>query len=97
MANVRKRDGGTSCQVRWLLGGGRPGPGREEAAETFTSRCRALAFAAEVEEAGHQWPINAEGIRWTTAKGYVAGDAPALRYRHSTMWRSPTSSTEPGR
>ena len=74
MARIRKRrraDGGMSYQVRWVLGGGAAGPGRTEVAETFVSRSRALAFAAEVEEAGQQWPINADGIRWSKGLGYV--------------------------
>jgi integrase len=75
MASLRKRrrvDGGISYQVRWVLGGGAASGGRLEAAETFTSRSRALAFAAEVEEAGHQWPTNADGVRWTKGRGYVS-------------------------
>ncbi|QIK66413.1 tyrosine-type recombinase/integrase [Nocardioides sp. HDW12B] len=35
------------------------------------SRSRALAFAAEVEEAGQQWPTNPDGIRWSKGHGYV--------------------------
>jgi integrase len=74
MARLRKRprtDGGTSYQVRWVLGGGRAEQGRIEQTETFTSRSRALLFKAEVEEAGHDWPTNHEGIRWTKGLGYV--------------------------
>lgn len=88
MARVRKRrrsDGGVSYQVRWVIGGGAAGAGQTEAAETFTSRSRALAFAAEVEEADHQWPTNAAGIRWTKGRGYVspvAEPASAVRTLH---------------
>ena len=74
MARIRKRrraDGGIRYQVRWVLGGGAAGPGQTELAETFTSRSRALVFAAEVEDAGHQWPTNAEGVRWLKGHGYV--------------------------
>jgi integrase len=74
MARLRKRrraDGGVSYQVRWVLGGGATGSGRPEAAETFTSRSRAVAFKAEVEAAGHDWPTNAAGIRWTKGLGYL--------------------------
>ena len=79
MASIRKRrraDGGTSYQVRWILGGGAGRAGQTEVAETFTSRARALAFAAEVEEAGHQWPVNDAGIAWVKGEGYVAGTSP---------------------
>lgn len=75
MARIRKRrraDGGASYQVRWVLGGGAAGSGQTEAAETFTSRSRALAFAAEVEEAGHDWPTNQDGVRWVKGLGYVS-------------------------
>ena len=75
MASVRKRrraDGGVSYQVRWVLGGGASGASRIEAAETFTSRSRALAFTAEVDEAGHQWPVDSDGVRWQKGLGYVA-------------------------
>jgi len=75
VASIRKRrraDGGTSYQVRWVLGGGSGGAGQQEAAETFTTKARAMAFAAEVEEAGHQWPMNQEGVRWTKGRGYVS-------------------------
>jgi integrase len=73
MARIRKRrraDGGISYQVRWVLGGGAAGAGYTEAAETFTSRSRALAFAAEVEEAGHQWPTAPDGTPWIKGLGY---------------------------
>lgn len=75
MARLRRRpraDGGTSYQGRWVLGGGRAIRGQVEQTETFTSKSRALAFKAEVEEAGHQWPTNVEGIRWTKGLGYVS-------------------------
>lgn len=74
MARIRKRrraDGGTSYQVRWVIGGGAGGAGQVEAAETFTTRTRALAFAAEVEDAGHQWPTNQDGVPWVKGRGYV--------------------------
>lgn len=74
MASIRKRrraDGGTSYQVRWVIGGGAGGAGQVAAAETFTTRARALAFAAEVEEAGHQWPTNQDGVSWTKGRGYL--------------------------
>lgn len=32
-----------------------------------------MAFAAAVEEAGHQWPTNADGIPWVKGRGYVDG------------------------
>src|SRR3954471_9536186 len=67
-----RADGGTSYQGRWVLGGGRAIRGQVEPTETFTSKSRALAFKAEVEEAGHQWPTNVEGIRWTKGLGYVS-------------------------
>lgn len=79
MASIRKRrraDGGTSYQVRWILGGGAGRAGQTEVAETFTSRARALAFAAEVEEAGHQWPVNDAGVPWVKGEGYVSGANP---------------------
>ena len=79
MARIRKRrraDGGTSYQVRWILGGGAGGAGQPEAAETFTSKARAMAFAAEVEEAGHQWPSNQDGVTWVKGRGYL--DEPPL-------------------
>lgn len=66
MASFRKRrraDGGVGHQVRWVLGGGARGIGRAEAAETFTSKSRASAFAAEVEDVGHHWPPNKDGVR----------------------------------
>jgi hypothetical protein len=81
MAGIRKRsraDGGT-YQVRWVLGGGAAGPSKFEATETFTSRSRALAFKAEVEEAGHQWSTNSDGIRWTKGRGYVTPVVEATR------------------
>jgi integrase len=31
-----------------------------------------MAFAAAVEDCGNQWPVNAEGVRWTKGLGYVA-------------------------
>jgi hypothetical protein len=39
----RRADGGVSYQVDWVLGGRATGPGWTEAAETFTSRSRAVA------------------------------------------------------
>ena len=51
MARLRRRarsDGGTSYQVRWVLGGGRATAGAVEQTETFTTLSRALAFKAEV-------------------------------------------------
>ena len=75
MARIRKRpraDGGTSYQVRWVLGGGRATRGQIEQTETFASRSRALAFKAAVEEAGHEWSIDSDGVRWTKGLGYVA-------------------------
>ena len=74
MARLRTRpraDGGNSYQVRWVLGGGRAAQGTQEQTETFTSKARALAFQADVEEAGHQWPVNEHGVRWTKGRGYV--------------------------
>jgi hypothetical protein len=72
MARLRKprrADGGVSYQVRWVLGGGAAGPDRTATAETFASRSRAVTFMAEVEAAGHDWPTNAAGIRWTKGLG----------------------------
>jgi integrase len=74
MARLRRRpraDGGVSYQVSWVLGGGRTGQGRPEQTETFTSEARALAFKADVEEAGHQWPTDRNGVRWTKGDGYI--------------------------
>ena len=48
------------------------GKGTGEAKETFSSRSRALAIKADVEEAGHQWPTNSDGLRWQKGLGYVA-------------------------
>ena len=75
MARIRKRpraDGGTSHDVRWVQGGGRAIRGQVEQTETFPAGSRALAFKAAVEEAGHDWPINSDGVRWTKGLGYVA-------------------------
>ena len=74
MARLRNRpraDGGTSYQVRWVLGGGRATRGQTEQTETFTSRSRALAFKAEVEEAGHQCPVRSDGVGWQKGLGYM--------------------------
>ncbi|MCW2528001.1 MAG: site-specific integrase [Pseudonocardiales bacterium] len=74
MARVRERrraDGGTSYQVIWVLGGGRPGQGRPQQTETFTTESRAMAFKADVEDAGSQWPTDRNGVRWTRGQGYV--------------------------
>lgn len=65
--STRKRaDGDVSYQVRWVIGGGRGGPGKVWGNETFTRLPAAKAFKADVEAAGHQWP---EG--WTKGQGYV--------------------------
>lgn len=74
MARIRQRrraDGGISYQVSWVLGGGRPGQGRPEQNETFTNEARALAFKADVEQAGHQWPTDRNGAKWVRGEGYV--------------------------
>lgn len=74
MARLRKRPGaggGISYQVRWVLGGGRAVQGTIEQTETFTSKARALAFKADVEEADHQWPKNQEGVQWVKGRGYL--------------------------
>ena len=50
----------------------RGGRGASYAAETFTSRPRALVFKADVEAAGGQWPQG-----WVKGQGYVvATEAP---------------------
>ncbi len=69
MATLERRkraDGGTTFRVKWVLGGGRNGTGRAQS-ESFTSEARALAFKADVEEAGHRWPRG-----WVKGAGYVA-------------------------
>lgn len=61
----KRRDGGISYQVQWVMGGGKPGPGTVWGSETFTKLPAAKSFKADVEAAGHQWP---EG--WTRGWGY---------------------------
>jgi hypothetical protein len=74
VARIRKRprsDGGISYQVKWVRGGGRTGQGLPEQTETFTNGARALAFKADVEDAGHQWPTDRNGVKWMKGEGYV--------------------------
>lgn len=99
MARIKERkraDGGTTYQVTWVLGGGRPGNGAKEQAESFTTRNRADAFRLDVEHAGHQWP---EG--WVRGKGYVqqapASAGPKVSELVELHWERKQRSVERGR
>jgi integrase len=70
--NKRVRaDGGTSYQVRFVVGGGRPAPGSVWAAETFTDEALARRFMDDVRAAGENWPTDPyTGRPWIKGRGY---------------------------
>ena len=79
-----RSDGGVSYQISFVAGGGRAGQGRPEQSETFTSKARALAFKADVEEAGENWPTRSDGVPWVRGEGYVVAtiDTPPTKTVH---------------
>lgn len=66
----------TNVTVRWRPGGSRDHAGWES--ETFATKREAMHFKIDVEEAGHQWPVNAEGLPWVKGIGYVSAEELAV-------------------
>jgi len=67
-----RADGGTSYQVRFVVGGGRPAPGSVWGAETFTDEGLARRFMADVRAAGENWPSDPfTGRPWIKGRGYL--------------------------
>lgn len=65
----KRRDGGTSCQVQWRLGGARTGPRQTETFGAGTdeqNRARADGLLKMVTAAGENWPDG-----WVKGQGFV--------------------------
>jgi integrase len=71
----KRKDGGTSCVVRWRLGGTRTGKPQSEtfgAGSDQQNRARAEGFRDMVKAAGEYWPDG-----WVKGRGFVRESAPA--------------------
>lgn len=72
--------GGTSYQVRFVVGGGRPAPGSVWAAETFTDEALARRFMDDVRAAGENLPTDPyTGRLWIKGREYAVEQPEAPR------------------